>query len=77
MLTQQPVVHRLLPLAIEQTEEPPPTGPLPIYEFEPSPRGCSQRAAAVVCGKQALPGAAGLGGIGDRGAAAGNEVGHR
>jgi F-type H+-transporting ATPase subunit gamma len=37
MLTQQPVVHRLLPLAIEPTEEPPPAGPLPIYEFEPSP----------------------------------------
>jgi F-type H+-transporting ATPase subunit gamma len=37
MLTQQAVVHRLLPLAIEPTEEQPPTGPLPIYEFEPSP----------------------------------------
>jgi len=37
MLTQQAVVHRLLPLAIEPTEEPPPAGPLPIYEFEPSP----------------------------------------
>jgi F-type H+-transporting ATPase subunit gamma len=37
MLTQQAVVHRLLPLAIEPTEELPPTGPLPIYEFEPSP----------------------------------------
>jgi F-type H+-transporting ATPase subunit gamma len=37
MLTQQAVVHRLLPLTIEPTEEPPPTGPLPIYEFEPSP----------------------------------------
>jgi len=37
MLTQQAVVHRLLPLEIEPTEELPPTGPLPIYEFEPSP----------------------------------------
>ena len=37
MLTQRPVVHRLLPLEIEETEEPPPAGPLPIYEFEPSP----------------------------------------
>jgi F-type H+-transporting ATPase subunit gamma len=37
MLTQQAVVHRLLPLVIEPTEEQPPTGPLPIYEFEPSP----------------------------------------
>jgi F-type H+-transporting ATPase subunit gamma len=37
MLTQEAVVHRLLPLSIEPTEELPPTGPLPIYEFEPSP----------------------------------------
>jgi F-type H+-transporting ATPase subunit gamma len=37
MLTQQAVVRRLLPLEIEKTDEPPPTGPMPIYEFEPSP----------------------------------------
>ena len=37
MLTQQAVVHRLLPLEIEETDEHPPTGPMPIYEFEPSP----------------------------------------
>jgi len=37
MLTQQAVVRRLLPLEIEKTDQPPPTGPLPIYEFEPSP----------------------------------------
>ena len=37
MLTQRAVVHRLLPLEIEETDEHPPTGPLPIYEFEPSP----------------------------------------
>jgi F-type H+-transporting ATPase subunit gamma len=37
MLTQRPVVHRLLPLEVEETDEPPPSGPLPIYEFEPSP----------------------------------------
>jgi F-type H+-transporting ATPase subunit gamma len=37
MLTQQAVVHRLLPLEIEETDEDPPTGPMPIYEFEPSP----------------------------------------
>ena len=37
MLTQQAVVHRLLPLTIVPTDELPPTGPLPIYEFEPSP----------------------------------------
>jgi F-type H+-transporting ATPase subunit gamma len=36
MLTQRAVV-RLLPLEIEVTDQPPPTGPLPIYEFEPSP----------------------------------------
>ncbi len=37
MLTQRPVVRRVLPLEIEETTEQPPTGPLPIYEFEPSP----------------------------------------
>jgi F-type H+-transporting ATPase subunit gamma len=37
MLTQRAVVRRLLPLEIEVTDQPPPTGPLPIYEFEPSP----------------------------------------
>ncbi|MGO8961314.1 MAG: F0F1 ATP synthase subunit gamma [Streptosporangiaceae bacterium] len=37
MLTQQAVVRRLLPLEIEETGEAPPTGPMPIYEFEPSP----------------------------------------
>jgi F-type H+-transporting ATPase subunit gamma len=36
MLTQRPVVRRLLPLEIVETEEEAPTGPLPIYEFEPS-----------------------------------------
>jgi F-type H+-transporting ATPase subunit gamma len=37
MLTQQAVVRRLLPLQIERVDAPPPTGPMPIYEFEPSP----------------------------------------
>jgi F-type H+-transporting ATPase subunit gamma len=37
MLTQRAVARRLLPLEIEVTEEQPPTGPMPIYEFEPSP----------------------------------------
>jgi F-type H+-transporting ATPase subunit gamma len=37
MLTQEPVVRRLLPLEIEETDEPPPSGPLPVYDFEPSP----------------------------------------
>jgi len=37
MLTQRPAVRRLLPLEIEETEEPSPHGPLPAYEFEPGP----------------------------------------
>jgi len=37
MLTQQAVVRRVLPLQIEKTDEAPPSGPMPIYEFEPSP----------------------------------------
>ena len=37
MLTQRPAVRRLLPLEIEETEEPSPSGPLPSYEFEPDP----------------------------------------
>jgi F-type H+-transporting ATPase subunit gamma len=36
MLTQRPVARRLLPLEIEETAEEPASGPLPIYEFEPS-----------------------------------------
>jgi F-type H+-transporting ATPase subunit gamma len=37
MLTQQPVTRRLLPLEIEETTEAPAGGPLPVYDFEPSP----------------------------------------
>jgi F-type H+-transporting ATPase subunit gamma len=37
MLTQRPSVRRLLPLEIVETEEEHPAGPLPQYEFEPSP----------------------------------------
>jgi F-type H+-transporting ATPase subunit gamma len=37
MLTQRPAVRRLLPLQIEETDEPAPSGPLPQYEFEPAP----------------------------------------
>ena len=37
MLTQEPVIRRVLPLEIEETSEEPPEGPVPIYEFEPSP----------------------------------------
>jgi F-type H+-transporting ATPase subunit gamma len=36
MLTQRPVVRRLLPLEIEESAEAP-SGPLPAYDFEPSP----------------------------------------
>jgi F-type H+-transporting ATPase subunit gamma len=37
MLTQQPIVRRVLPLEIEETTEEPASGPIPIYDFEPSP----------------------------------------
>ena len=37
MLTQRPAARRLLPLQIEDTDEPSPHGLLPQYEFEPSP----------------------------------------
>ena len=37
MLTQQAEVRRLLPLEIVETSEQPASGPMPIYEFEPSP----------------------------------------
>src|ERR1700685_1737431 len=37
MLTQRPSAPRLLPLEIEETDEPSPSGPLPSYEFEPGP----------------------------------------
>jgi F-type H+-transporting ATPase subunit gamma len=38
MLSQRPEVHRILPLEIEETEEESPSGPVPLYEFEPSPQ---------------------------------------
>ena len=37
MLTQRPNARRLVPLEIEETTEESPHGPLPQYEFEPSP----------------------------------------
>jgi F-type H+-transporting ATPase subunit gamma len=37
MLTQQPVIRRLLPLEVEETTDEPPSGPVPLYDFEPSP----------------------------------------
>jgi F-type H+-transporting ATPase subunit gamma len=38
MLTQRPVVRRILPLEIEEVAAEPPSGPVPLYEFEPSPQ---------------------------------------
>jgi F-type H+-transporting ATPase subunit gamma len=38
-LTQRTVARRLLPLVIEETGEPSPHGPVPLYIFEPSPQG--------------------------------------
>ncbi len=35
-LTQRAVARRVLPLVVEYTDEPPPEGALPLYEFEPS-----------------------------------------
>ena len=36
-LTQRPVANRVLPLVVEYSDAPPPDGPLPLYEYEPSP----------------------------------------
>jgi F-type H+-transporting ATPase subunit gamma len=38
MLTQRPAIRRILPLEVRETDEPPPDGPIPLYEFEPSPQ---------------------------------------
>ena len=38
MLTQNAVVHRIIPLVIEETSEESVSGPIPLYEFEPSPQ---------------------------------------
>ena len=38
MLTQRPVVHRILPLEVREVEEERHEGPIPPYEFEPSPQ---------------------------------------
>jgi F-type H+-transporting ATPase subunit gamma len=37
MLTQNAEIRRIIPLVIEESTEPSPGGPLPLYEFEPSP----------------------------------------
>jgi F-type H+-transporting ATPase subunit gamma len=39
MLTQSPVIQRILPLEVEETTEAPEGGAFPSYEFEPSPEG--------------------------------------
>jgi F-type H+-transporting ATPase subunit gamma len=39
MLTQNAAVHRIIPLVIEETTEESVSGPIPLYEFEPSPQG--------------------------------------
>jgi len=39
MMTQRPVVRRLLTLEVEEVEEEPPGGAFPLYEFEPSAEG--------------------------------------
>ena len=36
-LTQRASARRVLPLVVEYSDEPPPSGPLPLYEFEPGP----------------------------------------
>ena len=36
MMTQRPAANRVLPLAVEESDEAPPDGPLPLYEFEPN-----------------------------------------
>jgi len=38
MLSQRPVVHRILPLEVREVQEERPEGPIPLYEFEPSPQ---------------------------------------
>jgi F-type H+-transporting ATPase subunit gamma len=39
MLTQRPGIRRILPLEIVETAEESPAGPVPLYDFEPSPEG--------------------------------------
>ncbi len=38
-LTQRTAARRILPMVIEETDEQPADGPLPLYEFEPSGEG--------------------------------------
>ena len=77
MLTQRPSVRRLLPLEIEETEEERPSGPLPLYEFEPGRRGVLDALMPQYVGSPDLLRAAGGGGRRDGVAAARDEGGHR
>ncbi len=45
-LTQAPTAVRILPLVVEDTDEAPVDGPLPLYEFEPAGGGAARRPAA-------------------------------
>ncbi len=38
MLSQRPVVRRILPLEVREVQEERPEGPMPLYDFEPSPQ---------------------------------------
>jgi F-type H+-transporting ATPase subunit gamma len=38
MLSQRPAVRRILPLEVREVQEERPEGPIPLYEFEPSPQ---------------------------------------
>jgi F-type H+-transporting ATPase subunit gamma len=38
-LTQRAVARRILPMVVQETDEKPDNGPLPLYEFEPSGEG--------------------------------------
>jgi F-type H+-transporting ATPase subunit gamma len=38
MLTQRSAVRRILPLEVRESSEERPDGPIPLYEFEPSPQ---------------------------------------
>ncbi len=60
MLTQQPVVRRLLPLEIEETTEQPDERAAAGLRLRAVARGGAGRAAAVVRGEQDLLRAAGL-----------------
>ncbi len=77
MLTQRPLVARLLPLEIEESSGEPEGGPLPMYEFEPSPSDRAGPAAAAVRRGPDLLRDAGVGRVRAGLAPPGHEGGHR